>query len=306
MIEKIGEVILDLSKYEGTDQYTDGLIEDKMLSLAMSPDKLTDDELCDSWPVYYHFSPVRQNVVSWLPIKGSDTVLEIGSGCGAITGAFSGMARQVDCIDLSKKRSLINANRHKEQSNITIHVGNFLNMELTEKYDWISLIGVFEYAKGFGLGPEPYSAMLTKVRGLLKPGGRLVIAIENKFGLKYWAGCREDHTGKLFDGIQGYPDSAHVTTFSKNELENLLVSTGYKANKFYYPMPDYKLPKTIYSDSHLPKPGEIRDQLVNFDQDRIYLFNEGLTWDEILKAGQFSFFANSFIVISSLQEDSHD
>jgi len=179
-------------------------------------------------------------------------------------------------------------------------------MNLPGKYDWISLIGVFEYAKEFGLGEDPYRTMLLKVKQLLKPGGRLIIAIENKFGLKYWAGCREDHTGKLFDNIQGYPDSAHVVTFSKSELENLLLSAGFGGNSFYYPMPDYKLPKSIYSDSHLPKRGEIRDQIVNFDQDRLYLFDERLAWDELLKADQFCFFANSFLVISSLEEAVHD
>jgi SAM-dependent methyltransferase len=306
MIENVGKVILDLSKYSGIDLYSDGLIEDRMLSLAMSSDCVSEDEISSSWPVFYHFSPIRENIVSWLPIGPSDDVLEIGSGCGAITGALSKMARQVDTIDLSKKRSLINAYRHKDKSNIRIHVGNFLDMNLPGKYDWISLIGVFEYAKEFGLGEDPYRTMLLKVKQLLKPGGRLIIAIENKFGLKYWAGCREDHTGKLFDNIQGYPDSAHVVTFSKSELENLLLSAGFGGNSFYYPMPDYKLPKSIYSDSHLPKRGEIRDQIVNFDQDRLYLFDERLAWDELLKADQFCFFANSFLVISSLEEAVHD
>lgn len=299
MIEEIGNVILDLTQYEGADQYTDGLIEDQMLSMAMLPDEPADEDICSSWPIFYHFSKMRENIVSWLPVADSDDILEIGSGCGAITGAFSRMARQVDCVDLSRKRSQINAYRHKACKNIRINVGNFQAITFDKKYDWISLIGVFEYAKGFGLGPDPYMAMLEKVRGLLKPGGKLVIAIENKFGMKYWAGCREDHTGRLFDNIQGYPESSSVTTFSKNELESMLVTSGYAENTFYYPMPDYKLPRMIFSENHLPKPGVLRDQIVNYDQERLYLFNEGLAWDEIIKAGQFTFFANSFLVVSS-------
>ena len=37
----------------------------------------------------------------------------------------------------------------------------------------------------------------------LTPGGRIVIAIENRLGLKYLAGCAEDHLGTYFSGIQG-------------------------------------------------------------------------------------------------------
>ena len=35
----------------------------------------------------------------------------------------------------------------------------------------------------------------------LKKGGRIVIAIENRLGLKYFAGCAEDHLGTYFSGI---------------------------------------------------------------------------------------------------------
>ena len=36
---------------------------------------------------------------------------------------------------------------------------------------------------------------LIKIKQLLKPDGKLLIAIENQYGLKYWCGALEDHTG---------------------------------------------------------------------------------------------------------------
>ena len=42
-----------------------------------------------------------------MDISKSDSLLEIGAGCGAITGALAREARDVTCIDLSKRRSLI-------------------------------------------------------------------------------------------------------------------------------------------------------------------------------------------------------
>ena len=45
------------------------------------------------------------------------------------------------------------------------------------------------------------------------------MAIENKLGLKYFAGCKEDHVGRMFEGIEGYKNTSGVETFSKRELE---------------------------------------------------------------------------------------
>ena len=49
--------------------------------------------------------------------------------------------------------------------------------------------------------------MLRRIAGHLAPGGKLVIAIENRLGLKYWAGCTEDHVGKYFESLENYPDT---------------------------------------------------------------------------------------------------
>ena len=80
----------------------------------------------------------------------------------------------------------------------------------------------------------------------------MIIAIENKFGLKYWAGAREDHTGRNFDSIEDYPNDKGIQTFGKHELTELLKSVGFSNTEYYYPMPDYKLPKIVYSDDYLP------------------------------------------------------
>ena len=61
-LEKIGSVTMDYTYYTGQDLYSDGDIEDKMLDIAMynPPEdfpKIIEAER--SWPVFYHFSPLR-------------------------------------------------------------------------------------------------------------------------------------------------------------------------------------------------------------------------------------------------------
>ncbi len=125
-----------------------------------------------------------------------------------MTGALCERAKEVTCIELSMKRSKINAYRHQDQDNLKILVGNFSEIEknLTEKDDYITLIGVFEYGESYIRVRIPMWTFSGIISKHLKPDGKIILAIENRLGLKYWAGCTEEPFGTLFEGIQGYPN----------------------------------------------------------------------------------------------------
>lgn len=301
--ERIGQVVLDYRFYPGEDHYTDGSIEDEMLEIARTVREDQIDQVIrerQSWPILYHFSHVRENIIEWLPMNGTERVLEIGAGPGAITGVLSRKAAQVTCIDLSRKRLLINAHRHKNCKNIRMLVGNFQDIEanLEETFDLITLIGVFEYAQFSIQSEDPFVEYLQRIRRHLAPGGRIVIAIENRLGLKYWAGAAEDHTGLYFEGLEGYPTTDYVRTFSKPELEQVVRKAGLSSLEFYYPYPDYKLPERIYSNQYLPKKGELNRNRQNFDRERLQLFQEEQVYDSLIESGLFPQFSNSFLVIA--------
>ncbi|MCR4806964.1 MAG: class I SAM-dependent methyltransferase [Lachnospiraceae bacterium] len=311
-MEAIGNVVLNLNYYGGEDLYSEGPGEDLLLSLVKEHPEEDYPALIQgtrSWSVMYHLSAERENICSFLPISKDDRVLEIGSGCGAITGCLSSLAGHVTCIELSKKRSTINAVRHRMLDNIDIIVGNFEDVEgdLTEKYDYITLIGVLEYAESYINSPDPYRDFLKRVSGHLKDDGKLVIAIENQLGLKYFAGCREDHTGVFYEGIEGYVSDKGVRTFSRKGLTDLLFESGFEST-VYYPYPDYKLPHTIYSDRWLPGPGDLDTNIRNFDSDRLLTFDETRVFDTLIKEGKFPDFSNSFLVLARQkgQEESDD
>ena len=232
-------------------------------------------------------------------MKADAKVLEVGSGCGAITGVLSRKADSVTCVELSRKRSLINAYRHRDCANVTIHMGNFKDIEpeLPADYDYIMLIGVLEYADSYIGGDTPHADFIRILQKHLAADGRLVIAIENQYGLKYFAGCREDHTGGFFDGIEGYPVEKGVRTFGRDGLARVLQQAGEQTFHFYYPYPDYKFMHSLYSDAYLPRQGELSDNLRNLDRDRLVLFDEKRVYDGMIREGAFPFFANSFLVV---------
>ena len=108
MIEEIGNVQLILDDYKGIDHYSDGAIEDDLLNIVrFEKDYDAAIERDGRWPVFYHLSTRRETIVQPMDIIKKDSVLEIGAGCGAVTGALAAKAGNVDCVELSKKRSLI-------------------------------------------------------------------------------------------------------------------------------------------------------------------------------------------------------
>lgn len=302
MTEKIGKITLDYKHYPGEDFYCDGEVEDELLDIVKNYSPVEFGRIIEErakWPILYHLSPLRENIVDWIPMEKDAKVLEIGSGCGAVTGRLAEKAGSVTSIDLSKKRSLINAYRHQECDNVTIHVGNFKDIEpdLPDDFDYICFIGVFEYGRSYIDTKNPYVDWLRLMQGHLKENGRIIIAIENKLGLKYFAGCKEDHLGTYFSGIEDYAQGGGVRTFVKSRLEEMFEESGLTEYSFYYPYPDYKFMTAIYSDARLPKPGELYDNRRNFDRDRMLLFDEKQAFDGIIKDGLFPVFSNSYAAV---------
>lgn len=295
---------LNMTYYSGEDLYSDGDVETEILKAVRSGE---DIEKClrkgNSWPFLYHLSNIRENILDWYDFNPEGSLLEIGSGCGALSGFFCRKVKRVVAVELSKQRSLINAARNEQHDNLTIMLGNFEDIKITEKFDYVTLIGVFEYSICYISSSDPFMDMLGKIKGYLKPGGKLIIAIENKYGLKYFAGAAEDHTGRCFDGLENYAGVGRVRTFSRRTLEKMLEEAGFSRNEFYYPMPDYKLPSEIYSDRRLPSFGSIRNACVAYDRDRYELMDERLAFDSICEDGMFGDFANSFLVISGRGEE---
>ncbi len=287
----------DLSVYYNQSVVNKFLVYENLLEICRAGDDYEKVLAHDNrWLILRNLSPIRQNLLNWYPFKKESKLLEIGGGCGAITGLLCQKVQNVKVVELSKRRSTINFERNKEYNNLEIIVGNLNDIKFDQKFDYVTLIGVLEYAGSFTKTKEPYKDFLKNIKSYLNEDGKLLLAIENRFGLKYFAGAKEDHTGKEFDGITGYVGNDRVRTFGKIELEQLLKSAGFGNLKFYYPHPDYKMPLEIYSDDYLPSSEEMLMSAPNFDNERYELFSEPLAFKGIIENDQFPFFANSFLV----------
>lgn len=299
--------------------YSDGMESEKYLLETISKAKdlgYASDELqraIKDWPSEYHLTSMRSNLFRPFPFMKSSRVLELGCGCGAVTRYFAENGMMVDAIEGSYSRSRIAAERCRDLASARIYNINYNDIDFyPSHYDYALLIGVLEYAPMF-IGVADYDPVqavkkvLMNLRQSLKPNGHLIIAIENKLGMKYFSGCHEDHTSIEYDGILGYPSTDKIITFSKKELSDILAECGFKATHFYYPFPDYKLPSTIISSEYMsraryPENLFARIWFRSYAKERRYRFPELFFSDSLKKAGIIENFANSFLVVAAAEK----
>ena len=295
--------------YSGKDVYSDGDIEDDIIKIiAHNPTTDYEKDISDnfSWPVFYHLTRIRQNLLKWYPFHEHANVLEIGCGMGAITELLCQECESVTAVELSQRRATAAYLRCREYDNLEIIVGNLNDIKFEQKYDYITLIGVLEYQNNFTDSENPFKDFLDKIRKVLKPEGKLLIAIENKYGLKYWCGVPEDHSGIPFDGIGNYKYSNVARTFSKQELDSIIKSSGFDSTYFYYPLPDYKMPQVIYSEEYLPRNGSMDNWIPYYvPNNKSMVTDEQHLYNDLINNHVFEFFANSFLVecSESITED---
>lgn len=288
-------------------QYSDGdEVEDYLLELFQNG--LSDTERrkilssTPGWPITYHLAYERLNLLGWYQFDHGSRILEVGAGCGSITESLvSNQHVSVVSNDLSERRSLINASRNKTASNLEVVIGNLYDYKPKQLFDYIVCVGVYEYAGTFINTMNPYHDFMVKLKSFLKPGGTILIAIENQMGHKYFSGAREDHTGGYYDGLNDYPAKKKVRTFGKREITKRLELAGFTDLFFYYPFPDYKLPTIIYSDHYYPGPNSVhfpRGVLPtpNPDQPRQFVFSEANFISVLERNDLFREFSNSFLI----------
>jgi len=261
------------------------------------------------WPSEYHFSRLRCNLLMPIPIRAGERVVELGAGCGAITRWLGETGADVIAVEGSARRAAIIASRCRDLPNVHV-VAQDLHAIPQFAADWVMLIGVLEYSRVFHVGADPVASTLIAARNQLAPGGALVLAIENQLGLKYFAGCLEEHIGTRFSGIQGLYRENGPVTFGRRELAARLDAAGFHAGRFFLPWPDYKLPTAVVDERAAGDPDFDLAGFVARCIARDYAgpslrgFQETLVWSVLQRNGLIPDFANSFLVVAAETEES--
>lgn len=215
------------------------------------------------------------NILNWYPFKENQKVLNIGEQLEELTRLLANKGTKVE-----------NINQISGISNIN------------ERFDIITLIGINEYER------IDLKYVIKKLEKNLEVNGKILIAVDNKFGIRFFAGNPENIFNNKFESLIGYNNQPEkIETYTKKSLEKTLEKLGYKT-RFYYPLPDYRRPNVIFSDDTLPEYNSIDKYNPYYTEKSDILFNEIDVFREILKTNNemFTFFANSFLVEATKNE----
>jgi SAM-dependent methyltransferase len=256
------------------------------------------------WPSQYHLSPARPNLLRPIADAIGPLVLEVGSGCGALTRFLGESGAAVLAIEGSLERATIAASRCRDLPNVLVVCDNFEDVDVPFAFDLVTLVGVLEYSRMFMGGADPVQTMLALARDRLADGGTLALAIENQLGLKYLAGAPEDHAGEPFFGVMDMYGPKTAVTFGRLELLQLLGRAGFTAIECLYPFPDYKLPAVIVTEVGFQLPSFAVADLVatsnvrRVGDDERHTYSELLARSVFLRNGLGPDTANSFLFLA--------
>lgn len=238
------------------------------------------------------YQQFNKNLLNWYPFEKNQSILIIGKDIDYLASFLSQKCSSVVAV---KKDGVI--------SDSSIEIVN--SIPTNKKFDYILLIDVIPYVEGICGKPCKFEELLKTLEKNLINGGKFLIAMDNKFGLRYFVGNPENAMNKKFASILGYNnEERRIESYTKKSIENLLSKLGYNSN-FYYPLPDFRMPNVIFSDEYLPNYKNIDKYEPYTLENSDILMNEIDVYREMLKTNEeaFVFFANSFFIEASKKKE---
>lgn len=235
----------------------------------------------------YIVNEARADFKLLLPLTHDNIVLDIGSGWGTITTAFSRHARHVFALDVSRENLEFTRYRLEQEglNNCTLLQTDATKIPLPRNScDIALLVGVLEWVAWGSEESHPKTIqanVLQSIYDVLAPGGCLYIGIENRFSYKYFLGAKEPHTGLRFVSLLPFPLANIYSkvirgryyreiTHSLSGIKQLIRESGFKSAKIYFPVPGYQNFRFLTSHDTKGVSKYLFDELRNFPK---YKFN---------------------------------
>ncbi|MEP6732419.1 MAG: methyltransferase domain-containing protein [bacterium] len=207
---------------------------------------------------------------SWIPLLAlplDSVVLDIGSGYGAITHALATSFREVHSVEAIAERVDFTHERLSQEGCDNVHLvqGSALQLPYPPaSFDAIIVNGVLEWIGDWDLEGSPRAAQLrflNRLHMLLKPGGRLLVGIENRIGYPSVTGAI-DHSGLPYTNLLPRPlataalrlfanrhhrmeapsRSYRTYTYSESGYRRLFRAAKFERTDTYWAEPGYNLP----------------------------------------------------------------
>jgi len=229
------------------------------------PSKIIAAAKQDGWEKSLYM--LERNKADWVKGTGrfplsilaspKNRLLDAGCGWGGVTFWVAPEFRHVYAIDVEMEGLQfidIRASQDHHNNIITV-MGSVDRLPFPDHFfDVVLLNGVLEWIGTFSEESLPEQLQLDalkEIKRVIQPEGTLYIAIENRYGLQYFIGYKEEHTGLRFVSLlprklankyhryrKGY--SYRALTHSRPALRRMLERAGFGEADFFAAFPSYR------------------------------------------------------------------
>jgi hypothetical protein len=223
------------------DQYLierDAELGVKIAGAARSPDSLV--ELAQSLGNPRELDFGHANLLRGIEIQGDDDVLELGSGWGTLTRYLAQHSRHVDAVAADPSHGDLTAARVSGLDNVNVFIGTLDDLPQGDGYD-IVVIGDVESLGWDAADPQAVQRDLRSIATHLRVGGALVLAADNRLGVKVLAGGTDRPPTSVAGGTSS---PGTLRKFQPRELESLAEAVGLSTSTFAV-FPDRWSPRVV-------------------------------------------------------------
>ncbi len=233
---------------------------------------------------------INTNILNWYEFEEQAEILDLNPNFGEAIREVLKRVKKITAISNQRIKANSMQKNYLRSTNLEVLVGYFEDVELDKKFDYVTIIGVKD--------AQEFEKKINYAKSHLKPNGKILVAFDNKFGMKYWTGIKQDIPNQ-YDTLTGKIDKLTI-----DEAETILKQNSL-FHKRYYPLPDYRLTNVIFSDDYLPDAESIMSRdLICFEDDEYCEFSPRLAYIELLKENEnyFKLFADSYFLEIGFEE----
>ena len=203
------------------------------------------------------FSDRREGLLEWFSFRKGASLLQAGSGAGSLTRMLLEKGLKVtvqeedpELLDFVKLRFSMNSGTGAgaEASAPEYFSGALGDIPAGRRFDYILFDGTLK---------KNDHAAVAAAKRLLAAGGVLIVAADNSYGVRAFAGAEREENSMSREALES------LLLESGNDAGNSSAAGGGNAGgnagilTRYYVEPMRALPSTIYSDRRLPEAGEL-------------------------------------------------
>ncbi len=219
---------------------------------------------------------MRMSLLKWFPFRAGKRALYVGNDTDASAVVLSEAGLQVDCV------------MRRDVRGIAEDAENRL-------FDYVVCVEKIEREE------DPKTFLLALER-MLADDGRLLLAMNNRLGLRYVCGDRDPYTGRNFDGLDNYRNAqAFPRCYSETEIREMLDHAG-MMGVFYAALPDLRHTALLIKEGFTPNEDiGIRLTPVYWCHDTVFL-EERRLYADVIREGLLHKLANSWLIVCGKKE----